>query len=180
MSSLTTTAAPLTPPNGDILYEVVNGEVRELPPMGAFETSLANILLGHLEPFCRDHGLGRAFMEMLFLFNRSRSLQLRPDVAFVSYGRWPRGQGVPDTAAWEVVPNLAAEVVSRSNTWDEIVEKIRNYFDAGVERVWVVSPRTEQVYVYSAPNTNRIVDRNETLEGEDIVPGFALPLAQLF
>jgi Uma2 family endonuclease len=180
MASGTVVDMPTTPPNGDVLYEVVNGEYRELPPMGAFEVSLAKILLVAMDNFGLSKGLGEAYGEMLFLLDAAKKLERRPDVAFVSYQRWPKGKRVPQSAAWPVVPNLAAEVISPSNSWNEIVEKIADYFRTGVELVWVVSPTTEQVYVYTAPNANSILDRTEALDGGIVLPGFALPLSQLF
>ncbi len=168
------------PPPGDILYEVVNGEIRELPPMGAFELSLANWLVKVIDKWLVGRNLGDAYVEMLFLLDAAKNLQRRPDVAFVSYKRWAKGKRVPKTAAWAVVPNLAAEIVSASNTWNEIVEKIADYFRTGVDLVWVVSPATEQVYVYTAPDANRILNRSQNLDGGDVLPGFALPLVELF
>jgi Uma2 family endonuclease len=58
---------------------------------------------------------------------------------------WPRNRRVPRVAAWEMVPNLAVEIVRPTNTGDQIVTKIREYFQAGVERVWVIYPAEEQV-----------------------------------
>ena len=167
-------------PNGDVLYEVVCGQIRELPPMGAFEVSLANYLNAILDAFAQGKELGRSYVEMLFLLDAAANLQRRPDVALVLYQRWPKGKRVPSTNAWPIVPNLAAEVVSPSNTWNEIIEKIADYFRNGVQLVWVVSPVTEQVYVYTAPNANRILNKDGTLDGCDVLPGFALPLVQLF
>src|SRR5688572_12345926 len=116
--SIITAADITTPIAGDTLYEVVNGQRREVTPMGAFETSLAKILLVHLDTFGLSQQLGEAYMEMLFLLDAAADLQRRPGVAFVSYGRWPKGRPVPRTAAWQVIPDLAVEVISPTNTWD--------------------------------------------------------------
>jgi Uma2 family endonuclease len=180
MSAGAVLESPSAVPSGDVLYEVVNGQRRELPPMGAFENSLAKILLVALDTFGFAKSLGEAYGEMLFLLDSATNLQRRPDVAFVSYQRWPKGKLVPRTPAWEVVPDLAVEVISASNTWDEIMEKLQDYFRVGVLRVWVVSPTVAQVYVYSTPGTNVILNRNDPLDGENVVPGFSLPLSQLF
>lgn len=95
MSTLITTPMPL---NGDTLYEVVNGQRRELLPTGAFETSLAKIILVLLNSYGMQHALGEAYMEMLFLLDAERDLQRRQDVAFVSYKHWPRRRKVPPLA----------------------------------------------------------------------------------
>ena len=180
MSTNVSLETPAAMPNGDVLYEVVNGEYRELPPMGAFEVSVAGVLFFFLKGYGRAERVGRAEMEMLFLLEATPKLELRPDVAFVRYDRWPRGKRVPQGAAWQIVPNLAVEVISPSNTWNEILGKIADYFRTGVQLVWVVSPATEQVYAYTAPNANRILNRADTLDGGDVLPGFKLPLRELF
>jgi Uma2 family endonuclease len=75
--------------DNDTHYEVVNGEVVELPPMGIYETWIASILHAHLHMFAAKE-LGRAVMQPLFDFTKIVGNKRRPDVAFVSYQRWPR------------------------------------------------------------------------------------------
>jgi Uma2 family endonuclease len=166
--------------NGDSLYEVVHGQCVELPPMGVYETNLASEIVVLLGTYGKTTGLGRAVCEMLFILNAGLGLKRRPDVAFVSYERWPRNRRVPRAEAWDVVPDLAVEVVSPSNTAEEILAKIREYFQAGCLRVWVVYSVEEQVYVYQSPTQPRVLTRKDDLEGEDFLPGFRLPLADLF
>ncbi|MGO9597484.1 MAG: Uma2 family endonuclease [Isosphaeraceae bacterium] len=124
--------APLLEPAGDILYEVVDDTIRELPAMGAREGYLASTLSRILGNFTWNNGLGHVVTEVLFLLVRARNLQRRPDVAFVSFGRWARERPVPAEPAWDVVPNLAIEIVSPTNLANDIVEKIGDYFGSGV------------------------------------------------
>lgn len=168
------------PPGVEPFYEVVNGQRLETPPMSAFENIIASRALYYLYLFAEQSALGQAVMETLFLFDRQTNKQRRPDVAFVSYQRWPKGRRVPRTDPWDVVPNLAIEVNSHTNTFDQILAKIREYFQAGVERVWVVCPSEELVYVYQSPTQNKILTRADELDGETVLPGFHLPLATLF
>ena len=164
----------------DLLYEVVDNEVRELPPMGLEEVLLASDLMRILSTFAWNAGLGRVVSEGLFLLIEAKKRQRRPDLAFVSFQRWPRGRRVPKTSAWEVVPNLAIEVVSPTNFANEVLEKIEDYFLSGVERVWVVCPTVAKLYDYDSPSSVRILTRDETLDGGALLPGFRLPLAELF
>ena len=115
-------------------YEVVDGEVVENPPMGAMESILASLLQDLMGTIARSNGLGRVVTETLFCIDRARNLKCRPDLAFVSTARWPLRRPAPRTEAWDVVPDLAVEVVSKSNTADQIAMKIDEYFQAGVER----------------------------------------------
>src|SRR3989304_8104210 len=121
-------SASMTPSAGDrhdFLYEVVNGQIVEIPPMGVYETYIASLLLQCLVGQKKS---GRAVMEPLFDFTRTLDKKRRPDLAFVSYDRWPREKQVPRTEAWDVVPNLAVEGGSPTNTADEGVGKLAEYF----------------------------------------------------
>jgi Uma2 family endonuclease len=166
--------------NGDILYEVVDDEIRELPPMSARETRYASILLRILGPFAWNSSLGVSDAEMLFLIDTSRNLQRRPDVSYVSFQRWPKNKPVPGTSAWEVVPDLAVEIISPTNGANEILGKVEDYFACGVQRVWVIYPLFAKVYDYASATSVRILTRAENLSGGDVLPGFDLPLSELF
>ncbi len=161
------------------LYEVVNGERRELERMGAFETALASARAYHLLHFALQHKLGLVVTETLFVLDAQRNLKRRPDVAFVSYPRWPE-DSVPRSEAWDVVPDLAVEVISPTNLAEEIDDKITDYFAAGVRLVWVLFPGSGRLYVYHSPEQVTVLDRSDELEGGDVLPGFRLPIATLF
>jgi Uma2 family endonuclease len=179
-TSSTTNAGTVLAPSDDLFYEVVDGQVVELAPMGAYEIRIASVLTMYLETFARQHQLGRAVQEMLFDLTATVQRKRRPDVAFVSYDRWPRQRRVPRTEAWEVVPNLVVEVVSPTDRVDDLVDKVAEYFRAGVECVWVSLPSQEQVYVYESPTQVRILTRADELRGEPVLPHFRLPLTALF
>ncbi len=177
-------AAPLVknapPPDEEALYEFVNEQWVEKPAIGADSGLIASVLVGYLAPFLREHRLGRVMAEVLFLLHPEGDPKRRPDVAFVSYERWPRTRRVPSDHAWEVVPDLAIEVIRPSNKADEVVAKVREYFQAGVRRVWVVYPAERLVYVYASTTQTRILRPDGALEDEEILPGFRLPLTDLF
>jgi len=162
------------------LYEVVDGRRVGLPPMGALPTEIASVLLEYLAPFARRSGLGKVVVEMLFVLDRKSGLQRRPDVAFISSARWPLKKPAPDDAAWDVVPDLAIEVLSPTDRAEEAIGKIREYFAAGAQAVWVVYPKERLVYLYESFTSVRILGRADTLDGGPVVPGLLLPLADLF
>jgi Uma2 family endonuclease len=176
----TTTYETVLPQDDDILYEVVDGKLVELGPMGASEIWLATALARHLGNFIVQHQLGRVVQELLFDFTAMVQRKRRPDVAFVSYERWPRQRPVPRTEAWEVVPNLVVEVISPSEKGEAILDKVAEYFRIGVECVWVIFISQEQVYIYESPTQVRILARSDELYGEPVLPHFRLPLATLF
>lgn len=164
----------------DGLYEVIGSEIVEKPPMGAFEYEVASILQELIGPFVRSNRLGRVVTETLFDLRPAVDRSRRPDAAFVSASRWPLNRRAPRTNAWTVVPDLAIEVVSETNMMNDILTKISEYFRAGVQRVWVVNPDQENIYVYASPTSIRVLTTADDLDGEEVIPGFRLPVAVLF
>ena len=160
-------------------YEVIDGVRVEREPMGAFETVLASWLCHVINSFAAGKKLGLAVTEVLFVLNAARSLNRRPDVAFVSYARWPTPV-VAREPAWDVVPDLAIELVSPTNLAEEIDRKITDYFQSGVRLVWVFYPDSGRVYVYRSPTHVSILERSDTLDGGEVLPGLQLPITQLY
>lgn len=168
------------PGDAEKFYEVVDGQRVESALTDAFETVLATTLSGILALFLKGSRLGRLASETLFQMDPVRDLQRRPDLAYVSYERWPRERRVPSAHAWAVIPDLAIEVISPTNTATDTLTKIRDYFRSGVCLVWVVYPVQELIYVYESPTSVRTLGRGNTLDGGAVLPGFQLPLAELF
>lgn len=163
----------------EILYEVIDGQIVELPPMGSLQEFMANFLHIKLGGFVLEQKLGHGLMEVLFDMTDLVGRKRRPDVAFLSAERWPLSKPIPETDGIKAVPNLAVEIVSPSNTWEEVREKTKEYFRAGVERVWVISAAQREVHLYDGPISVRVlVEENELTD--DMLPGFRLPIGELF
>ena len=162
------------------LYEIVNGQRVELPPMSAYTTWIASRLHLRLGLYAEDKGLGVSVSEMLFVLDAEHNLRRRPDVAFVSTVRWPLDRALPETGDWEVVPDLAVEVISPNDIFKDVLAKVREYFHYGLQVVWVVAPEEQQIYVYDSPTHVRILTGQDELTGGEVVPGFRLPLGHLF
>lgn len=163
------------------LYEVINGQRVEMPPMSAYASKIASRLVRWTGAFADPRGLGEVVSEVLFRLPLNPDRNRRPDMAFVSVGRWPLNRPMPlRDNAWDVVPDLAAEVVSPSDLAEEIMQKLVEYFQAGARLVWVVYPEQQLVYVYEALTQVRGLTRQDELDGGSVLPGFRLPLAQLF
>jgi Uma2 family endonuclease len=87
---------------------------------------------------------------------------------------------VPGGEAWEVVPDLAVEVVSPSNTAIEVVKKLGDYFRAGVRQVWVIYPVQQFIYVYTSLADIRVLQPGDDFDGGAVLPGFRLAVSTLF
>lgn len=166
----------------EALYEVVNGEKREVAPMGAFAATIASMLSGWLNAFAAPRKLGFAVTETVFEWSSpTGKQQRRPDVAFVRFDRWqPPPDWHDDPPVFLVVPNLAVEVVSPTNKADEVETKIVDYSAAGVELVWVIYPRQRRVYVHDSPANAKVLLHTDELDGGNVLPGFRLKVADLF
>jgi Uma2 family endonuclease len=182
--SLPSVSAPsvaVPPPADDGLYEIIDGVRKELPPMSAYASLVASRLVAELAVWLKANDLGVVACEVLFELAVSGSRNRRPDLAFVSYKRWPKDRPVPEADnAWAVVPDLAVEVVSPNDLAEDLLEKVEELFEAGIELVWVVYPRRRAVQVFESPTRIRGLKNPEELDGGGVLPGFRLALTQLF
>lgn len=119
---------------------------------------------------------------MLFDLRRAVDRSRRPDLAFVSAAKWPLNRRAPRVAAWAIVPDLAIEVISPTNTGPAHVAKVQEYLQAGARLVWVMFPLQGELHVHDAANPGLIrrLLVGDTLDAEPVIPGFRLPLATLF
>ncbi len=164
----------------DEQYEVVNDQIVEEPRLGAYEKWVATRIVRAIVRFDLDGALGEAYEEGLFILERAPRLRRSPDVAFVSRERWPVDLPAPREAAWDVIPDLAVEVISPNDLVRDIMDKIDEYFRVGVRTVWVIHPVHELVYNYDSPTSVRILKRGDTLDGGAVLPGFQVALDDLF
>jgi Uma2 family endonuclease len=159
------------------LCELVVGVLVE-KAVGLIESAMAGLVLELLRAFAVPRNLGivtgpDGTMELM------AGLVRIPDVAFTNWDRLP-GRRYPTAAIPQLAPNLAVEVLSRSNTPGEMAVKRQDYFAAGVELVWEIDPRTRTVVVYTSPAQATTLGSGDTLDGGSVLPGFTLPVQELF
>jgi Uma2 family endonuclease len=159
------------------LCELVDGVLVE-KAMGIRESALAVFLAHLIHDFLDKDALGIVLGADGMI--RTFPDQVRiPDVSFISWDKLP-SEEVPDEGIGSVVPNLAVEVLSPSNTKAEMDRKLRDYFLAGVELVWVIEPKTQTAKSYTSPEDFLQISKSGSLDGGTVLPGFRLPLKQLF
>jgi Uma2 family endonuclease len=101
-----------------------------------------------------------------------------PDAAFVSTERatrQTRREGFFDGA-----PDLAVDVVSPEDTVEEVDSKVLEYLQAGTKLVWIVHPKTQTITVYRSLDKVRVLTATDTLDGNDVLPGFAVAVKEIF
>lgn len=161
----------------DRLYELVDGVLVE-KAKGFRESFLAAALITILWSFVQPRKLGLVTGADGMVRLASGLVRI-PDVAFVSWERLA-GRRIPSEPIPQLAPDLVVEVLSSSNTPGEMTRKRQEYFAAGVRLVWMVDAEMRTVAVYTAPQQCIVFQETQTLQGDPVLPGFTLPLQQLF
>lgn len=158
--------------------ELVAGTLVREPPPGEGHGGMAVDVVALLDPFVREHGLGRVFVETGYVLASDPDTVRGPDVSFVSARRLATGarRGPYLVGA----PDLAVEVVSTGDSRRKVTDKAAEYLAAGARAVWVVEPRRRTVTVHRPGHRPTTLDRDETLDGDPYLPGLRLQVADLF
>ncbi len=159
--------------------ELVRGLLVREPPAG-FEHGRLGVQIGvSLAEYVRGSRLGVVVgAETGFVLCEDPPTVRAPDVAFVARARIPATG--PPRGFFPGAPDLAVEIVSTSNTAAEMCEKVRDYLDAGARLVWVFDPGTRTVAVHRAEQEIRILREGDELDGDMVLPGFRLRVAEIF
>jgi Uma2 family endonuclease len=161
----------------DRICELVDGVLVE-KTMGYVESVLAMAIGEFLRRFVREGKLGIVLGPDGTLKILPGQVRI-PDVCFLSWEKFPGGK-LLKTPIPALAPDLAVEVLSESNSEGEMRRKLRDYFAAGVRLVWYIDPRTRSAAIYTSPQDFALRGENDILTGGDVLPGFELPLGQLF
>lgn len=159
-------------------YALIRGELHEMAPAGWDHGGLTDDLAFYAGQHVRTHHLGRTFTaETGFLIERDPDTVLAPDWAFVARERLaepaPSGYGA-------VIPDLVLETWSPHDRRSEVADKIERWLQAGVRIVWELHPGSRTVTIHRRGAPSRRLEAEETLTGEEVLPGFSLPLRRLF
>lgn len=174
-----TADALLRLPSAGHRYALVRGELIRMTPAGFDHGVIAMRLGAWLTNHVTAHRGGLVCgAETGFLLARDPDTVLAPDVAFVRRDRLPAA-GRPKTF-WNGAPDLAAEVLSPGDTPKETAAKVSAWLAAGTHLVWVVNPKDETVTIHESGHAPRRLGASDTLDGAPLLPGFRLPVADLF
>jgi Uma2 family endonuclease len=160
-----------------LLCELVDGVLVE-KGMGYYESVLAMRLGYYLQQHFEQQDVGFVTGEAGMIRTQPGSVRM-PDVAVFLWEHFPdrtlpRGQVLART------PDLAVEILSPSNTEDEMEQKRREYFAGGAHLVWQVYPNTRRVQVYTSLESFEELGEDETLTGGDVLPEFTLSIRRWF
>ncbi len=171
-------------PDDGWAYELVRGVLVRMPLSGFGASSIGLLLGAELTVYVKKQGLGRVTGEQggyRLDPAHPRDTELGPDYAFVRADRLPPRTSPEYMKALQLAPDLAIEVVSENQYAPGMAAKAKTYLSFGTRLVWVVWPRYERVDVWRpSDETPTALGVDDTLDGEDVVPGFTYPIADLF
>ena len=163
-------------PDDGMRHELVNGELITMAPAGEEHGDLSMAIGSVLRQYVRERGLGKVYSaDTGFVLTHDPDTVRAPDASFVRAERVRRRKDFIDGA-----PDLAIEVISPSDTYSEVDEKVREYLGAGTEMVIVVDPRKRTATVHMRAGSTQHLSIDDSLDGGEVVPGWRLPLREIF
>ena len=172
------TAAELEqmPDDDSVRYELDEGELITIPPAGedhgGFEIQIGALL----HNFVKRHKLGKVYGSSAG-FRLKDDTMRAPDVAFV---RSARVAAVKSKGFAKGAPDLAVEILSPSDTFRQLMRKVKQYFAAGTHTVWIVYPDREEVQILEATGTDRLLQGDDPIEAPELLPGFSVSITEFF
>ncbi len=179
VSTKLVTAEELERLSEDERYELIRGELRPMSPTsrphGRILGRVSAPLITHVDENC----LGMVYVgDVGIVLETDPDTVLAPDIAFV------RGEPHPlaeeQDGYFRILPTLVVEIASPSDTRQDLRDKARRYREAGVPNVWLVEYRTRSMSHIDAAGREQVLGEQDTLDGGDLIPGFRLPIADIF
>ena len=160
-------------------YELIAGELQEMPPAGGEHGYVAGSVLHRLRSFLENSRIGGALFAAKtgFCIIRDPDTVRAADVAYVAQARLPQAR-VPEYP--ELAPDIVVEVVSPSDTASEVQAKVDDWLRAAAQLVWVLYPASQSATVYRPSGEARVLHADDDLDGEPVLPAFSCRLGGLF
>jgi Uma2 family endonuclease len=160
-------------------YELIDGELREMPPTAHWHGEVESKLVIRLGSHVEAHRLGIISCgETLFIVRRNPDRVRAADITFI------RQERVPPLEArqhiMEVIPDLVVEILSKHDTVAEINDKIDDWLNAGVQMLWIADPFRRTVTIYQPGRDPVLLGERAILEGDPVVQGFRCAVAEIF
>jgi Uma2 family endonuclease len=167
-------------PEDGYIHEVVSGELVMSPKNTFQHECIFNRLFLALGQFNQQHRLGVVRGSNAGFWMKNRNCRA-PDISFIPKARLEQLGFQPNSRRFfPGAPDLAVEILSPSNTRGEIDGRLKDFFESGTQIAWIINPDDECVEVCRSPIRRSLVATGGLLDGEDLLPGFTYPIADLF
>ncbi|HLF03134.1 MAG TPA: Uma2 family endonuclease [Anaerolineales bacterium] len=158
--------------------ELIDGRIFYMSPTNVEHAIIEFLLGGELTQFVQKRKLGRVIGGEVGIYTRRNPDRIRgADIAFVSLERMP---SKPPKGFLTTAPELVVEVMSPDDRWQDVNDKIEEYFSIGVQQVWIVEPDNRAVRIYRSATEMQKLSESDVLKGEGPLTGFEMPVAKLF
>jgi Uma2 family endonuclease len=159
-------------------YELFDGELVEKPNVSNLSSLVAGLTYFQLMTWNQKARSGFVMppeTEYACFPGRPRDMR-KPDCSFIICDP---DSFIPTKARYTFAPDLVVEVLSPSNTIGDMFERFSDFFSAGTKLIWLIDPERRFAQIYQPDFSVRKVSEHESLSGDDVLPGFALPLAEI-
>jgi Uma2 family endonuclease len=179
----TITTAPLTLeefaqlPGDGVRHEISEGDLISKAPAKFLQTLVVVAVFEMLHAYLKQRGGARAFPEAGYVLSHNPLTIRQPDVSVLSAERI-RATDVERYV--EGAPELAVEIVSPSQSAEDLEVKVQQCLRSGGKQVWVFYPITRRVHIFLASGEVTILDETQTLDAGELLPGFSIKVADLF
>ena len=178
-TTLMTAEELLELPRGQHRYELINGELKTMSPSGHNHGRIGARLTAILWRFITDHEMGDVYgAETGFILTSNPDTVLAPDIAFISEQRAREFRGAK--GYWPGPPDLAVEVLSPEDTSPKTIKKVGQWLGYGAKQVWIVDAKHQTVTIHRSLREARTFASGETVEADDLLPGFRIAVADIF
>lgn len=164
--------------NNNSNTELIKGEIISMTPTGYLHGYVESNIVTILKNFVQKHNLGQVFSGEVGLYTTRNPDTIRgADVIFISHQRLAQSTS---KSYLDVAPELIVEVISLNDRWNDIINKLEEYFNIGTNVVWLADPQKKQIYVYKSVTDVKHLTQEEYLSGDDILPNFSILVGKLF
>ena len=158
--------------------ELIDGVIVRMSPTGGVHGFLESRLTLLVGGFINAREVGLCMVGEVGIYIRHDPDRIRgADLVFWSNAKLPDG---PPPGFIEVAPDLVVEILSPTDRWVEMRQKIDDYFSIGVSTLWIVDPEEETVFVYRSATQRIALRSGDMLVGTGPLAGFSLPVTDLF
>lgn len=178
-TTLMTAAELLELPRGQHRHELINGELKTMSPASHNHGRLCARITMFLAQFVLQQKLGDVYgAETGFILTSNPDTVLAPDTAFINEDRAREYRQTP--GYWPGPPDLAVEVLSPGETGPKTKKKVAQWLEYGTQQVWIVNSKSETVTIYRSSGESITFGHEETVEADDLLPGFRVAVADIF
>ena len=167
-------------PEDGYLHEVVDGQLVMSPKNNFYHGEICSRLLAALVNFNGVHKLGAVLDSSTGFWMQNRNCRA-PDISFIAKARLiAAGFKRQSKRFFPGAPDLAVEILSPNNMRSEIDDRLRDFFASGTQLTWIINPEQECVELCRSPEKRTLMGTGGMLNGEELLPGFRYPIAELF